>query len=82
MTKDTIEDYDEHLKFIRDSDTYILILISFGHFPMVITEYLYDIGVRRGDFQLVATEWLTEDYFVASEDYDVQKIEQLLYGAL
>jgi len=60
----------------------IVLLALFTPYHLHVTEYLYDLGVRRNEMIFFAIEWMTLGNLNPEEDELRSKIHELYAGAI
>ena len=65
-----------------NSGARIVLLALFSPYHLYVTEYLYDLGVRRNEMIFLAIEWLNFKNLNPEEDELREKIHELYAGAI
>ena len=76
------EEFKPMFDHLIASGARIVLLALFSPYHLYVTEYLYDLGVRRNEMIFLAIEWLNTNNLNPEEDELRYKIHELYSGAI
>ena len=80
-TVDTLRNYSANFLDFINSKARLLILVVNSN-AIFVLDYLYELGLRQGDVQVVANEWLILSHFATSDMEINRRRSELLRGAI
>jgi len=81
LTLDSLREHSANfLDFIASKARVLVVVVNTN--AIFLIDYLYELGLRAGDLQVVANEWLLLNYFTTNDTQVNRRRSELLRGAI